>query len=77
MVVVVVWGLSLSAVEDDQRTREGAVSIQGTTRAPLRLRHWVHWHVWVLKKGGGKRGHCQFWSSWFVFHYLFACVSVG
>ena len=33
---------------EDQRRREGAVSIQAVRRAPLRLRHWVHWHVWVF-----------------------------
>lgn len=33
---------------EDHVTRETVVSIQGLTRAPLRLRQLVHWHVWVF-----------------------------
>lgn len=34
--------------EQNQVTREVVRLSQGATRAPLRLRHWVHWHVWVF-----------------------------
>lgn len=34
---------------EDHVTREVVVSIQGLTRAPLRLRQLVHWHVWVFQ----------------------------
>lgn len=46
--VVLGWGGEGEEDGEDHVTREGLVSIQGAIRAPLRLRHWVHWHVWVF-----------------------------
>ncbi len=38
----------------EKKERRGVrVLSQGTTRAPWRLRHWVHWQVWVW--GWGER----------------------
>ncbi len=43
--------------EGEKKERRGVrVLSQGTMRAPWRLRHWVHWQVWVWGWGGVSGG---------------------